>query len=128
MKISPGIKAELKPMLIGMVILNAAVSAVTLIFGFNPPMLIGLAVGCAFMCGNMLYLGFTVSRAVEMTVGRSKKVVVINYLLRYSILGLIVFLAYQTKYINALGIFIPLFYPKPVYAFNRFVIRKEEKL
>lgn len=124
--IAPEIKNELKPMLIGMIILNTAVSVLLFILGLGYAVVIGLFVGTAYMCGNMIYLGLSVSRAVKKTVSSSKKYMVMNYFLRYFILGAIVYFSYQVEFISPLGVIISLFYVKPVYAFNKFILRKEE--
>lgn len=114
------IKNELKNLYIGMAIINVIVFAITLLWGFSLSMLIGLIIGYAFMCWNMYYLGHTISKAVYRQKPNNKGFMVGNYALRYSILFILVLVAFFVDFINPVGIILPLFYPRVVLTINSF--------
>lgn len=126
MKISREIKQELKQLIIGMAILNAVAIAVVLFFSFRWQMTLGFLVGYFYMCFNLIFLGVTVTRATSQKSSPAKRTMFSGYALRYLVLGVVVFLCYQTKYINPIGIYVTLFYPKLVLAFSKVFRRKEE--
>lgn len=118
MKITPQIKTELVLLYKGMGIVNVIVFAISLFTGFKLSFLFGLIIGYIYICWNLYYLGYTISKSVYKTQKNAKRYMRGNYILRYAILVLIFGIAFNATFISTLGVVIPLFYPKIVLGFN----------
>lgn len=118
MKITPQIKGELVNLYKGMGIVNIIVFAISMFTGFKISFLLGLVVGYIYMCWNLYFLGYTITKSVYKSQQNAKRYLRGNYILRYFILVIIFGIAYKVPYISGLGVVIPLFYPKIVLGFN----------
>jgi len=118
------INSDLKILIVGMAILSILIFLISLFWGFKLSFLLGMTIGYLYMCWNLFHLNYTISKAVSNNADKAKRYMYYNYILRYSILVLIVYLAYSFAFISVLGVIIPLFFPKLVFLINTVFKRK----
>lgn len=126
MKNNNGLHHDIKKLVIGMSILSLIAFGISLIWGVKIDFLLGTLIGLAFSIFNMIYLGYTVTKAMNMEHGKAKKYLVSNYLFRYLVFGVIFALSVYSNYVNILALILPLFYPRIVLAVIAIFDRKEE--
>lgn len=114
--ISPLIK-KMYPFII---LANIPVWLLSLIWGFDVSMIIGLVVGTAYCILAQIYLGKTINYAVKFNEIKAKRLMISCYLLRFLGLGILCYLAVEFEFMNFVGILIPQLYPRIVLTFMGF--------
>ena len=134
--ISKMIKNELISLTPWIFIFDAAVYLISLIFlGLNYSMALGLILGTAVLYINLIQLGVSSENVVDRyninkDVKSSKRYMFSNYLLRYLIIGIAVYISLSVKLgflFNTVGVVLPLIYPKLIYLIKSLYDRKEDK-
>ena len=134
--ISKMIKNELISLTPWIFIFDAAVYLISLIFlGLNYSMALGLILGTAVLYINLIQLGISSENVVDRysinkDVKSSKRYMFSNYLLRYLIIGIAVYISLSVKLgflFNTVGVVLPLIYPKLIYLIKSLYDRKEDK-
>lgn len=108
------IRPLLKKMLPAMAVLNVAVYLVTLLWGFDYTMIVGLAVGYGCCCLRMYRLAANIRTAVRLPVGKAKVLMFRQYLLHFLLLGILGYVALKFDFMNFAGLMLPQFYPRIV--------------
>lgn len=124
MKITPQIKNELVYLYKSMAIVNIIVFAISLFTGFRISFLLGLIIGYLYICWNLYFLGYTISKSIYKSKQNAKRYIRGSYIFRYALLVVVFGIAYNVDFISILGVVIPLFYPKIVIGFNLFKGRR----
>ncbi|HNX64006.1 MAG TPA: hypothetical protein PKI60_02325 [Oscillospiraceae bacterium] len=134
--ISKMIKNELISLTPWIFIFDAAAYLISLIFlGLNYSMALGLILGTAVLYINLIQLGISSENVVDRyninkDVKSSKRYMFSNYLLRYLIIGIAVYISLSVKLgflFNTVGVVLPLIYPKLIYLIKSLYDRKEDK-
>ena len=134
--ISKMIKNELISLTPLIFIFDAAAYLISLIFlGLNYSMALGLILGTAVLYINLIQLGVSSENVVDRynlnkDVKSSKRYMFSNYLLRYLIIGIAVYISLSVKLgflFNTAGVVLPLIYPKLIYLIKSLYDRKEDK-
>ena len=134
--ISKMIKNELIYLTPWIFIFDAAAYLISLIFlGLNYSMALGLILGTAVLYINLIQLGVSSENVVDRynlnkDVKNSKRYMFSNYLLRYLIIGIAVYISLSVKLgflFNTAGVVLPLIYPKLIYLIKSLYDRKEDK-
>ena len=134
--ISKMIKNELISLTPLIFIFDAAAYLISLIFlGLNYSMALGLILGTAVLYINLIQLGISSENVVDRyninkDVKSSKRYMFSNYLLRYLIIGIAVYISLSVKLgflFNTAGVVLPLIYPKLIYLIKSLYDRKEDK-
>lgn len=120
-----GIKPLLKKLFPRMILLNIPVWIVTLIWGFDLTMIIGLAVGTAYSIVCCIYLADTINKAVECSQGKAKSMMMACYGLRFLGMGILGYLALSFDFMNFVGFILPQFYPRMVLTIMTFFEKKK---
>lgn len=126
MKIKGTLNNEIKNLVIGISVLCFLSFIFSLFWGLRIDYLIGTIIGLVFSCSNMIYLAYTVSKAVKMSQIKAKRYLMVNYFFRYFIFGVIFVFSVYSKHISTLAVTLPLFFPRIVLTFNLYFVRKEE--
>lgn len=122
--IQKSIKNELVMLLPRVLILDAAIYGVSLIFlGLNYTMLLGLLLGTAVLYLYLFLLAwFTEETVLRYKISGSEKsakgFMFLGYLLRYFVVGAAIYISFTVKFgflFNTFGVVIPLVYPKLIY-------------
>ena len=134
--ISKMIKNELISLTPLIFIFDAVAYLISLIFlGLNYSMALGLILGTAVLYINLIQLGISSENVVDRyninkDVKSSKRYMFSNYLLRYLIIGIAVYISLSVKLgflFNTAGVVLPLIYPKLIYLIKSLYDRKEDK-
>lgn len=134
--ISKMIKNELIYLTPWIFIFDAAAYLISLIFlGLNYSMALGLILGTAVLYINLIQLGVSSENVVDRynlnkDIKSSKRYMFSNYLLRYLIIGIAVYISLSVKLgflFNTAGVVLPLIYPKLIYLIKSLYDRKEDK-
>ena len=134
--ISKMIKNELIYLTPWIFIFDAATYLISLIFlGLNYSMALGLILGTAVLYINLIQLGVSSENVVDRynrnkDIKSSKRYMFSNYLLRYLIIGIAVYISLSVKLgflFNTAGVVLPLIYPKLIYLIKSLYDRKEDK-
>jgi len=120
---SKGLYQEVKNLVIYMAFLNSAIFILSLFWGFNIYLFLGLIAGLLFSCFNMIYLGYSINKSIEKSPEKAKRYLFINYILRYFVFCILFAISAKINLMCAIGLTIPLFYPKIIYLIKFF--RKE---
>ena len=127
MKADDKLNQELIRLIKGILLLSAVVYLFSIILGFHLDFLIGCVLGTAFSCWNMWYLSIVVRKSVGKSEKNAKRYLALNYFFRYFVFAIIFAASVYFYYISTLGVTIPVFYPRLIFAFNLLINRKEEK-
>lgn len=134
--ISKMIKNELIFLTPWILIFDVVAYLISLIFlGLNYSMALGLILGTAVLYINLIQLGISSENVVNRynlnkDVKSSKRYMFSNYLLRYLIIGIAVYISFSVKLgflFNTAGVVLPLIYPKLIYLIKSLYDRKEDK-
>lgn len=94
-------------------IMSAAAFVISLCFGFDVTMLLGLFVGWAYLCFCYIYLANTICSIARMTdINAAKTKMHICYAVRFIGLFLLCWIGFETDSLNVVGLLIPQFFPK----------------
>lgn len=119
-----GIKPLLKLMIPRMIALNLPVFAVTLVWGFDPSMLVGLAVGTVYSIACCVYLWKTINKAVEKGENKARALMMSCYLVRFLGLGVLGYFALSYDFMSFTGLLLPQFYPRIILSVMTFLEKK----
>lgn len=120
-----GIKPLLKKLFPRMIIINIPVWLITLLWGFDLTMIVGLAVGTAYSIFSCIYLANTINKAVECSQGKAKSMMIGCYLVRLLGIGFLGYLALSYDFMNFVGFLLPQFYPRIVLTIMTFIEKKK---
>lgn len=135
MMISKIIKNELVMLIPRVIILDSIIYVISIFFmGINYSMALGLILGTAAMFAYFISIGISVENVIlryKLTKNekKTKTIMFSNYLIRYLIIGLAIYLSFSLKFgflFNTFGVVIPLFYPKLIY-FMQSILNKKER-
>ena len=112
-------------MLLPMAVMTVVCWAVTLIWGFDVPTLIGFAIGYVYVVVCYEYLAWSCEKAVELDVRKGKRVMLTCYMVRYAGLFALSAAAMLTGYVNVIGVLVPQFYPRIILTAKEFFIKKK---
>lgn len=119
-----GIKPLLKLLFPKMIVANVPVWLITLIWGFDLTMIIGLAVGTLYAIISYIYLANTINKSVVNSVGRAKWMMMRCYLVRMFLLCFLGYVALKYDFMNFVGLLLPQFYPKIILTIMNFTEKK----
>lgn len=119
-----GIKPLLKKLLPAMAVLNLVVYPVTLIWGFDVTMIVGLVVGYFYSAFGCIYLAKTINAAVKRTKAKASAMMMSCYLIRFLGLGVLGYLALEYDFMNFVGLLLPQFYPKIILSLMTFLTKR----
>lgn len=111
---SSGISRIVSRMIPVMALLNVCVFLLTLFGGFSLDMLLGFAVGFAYLVWCYRYLARTVEKAVGLDVKKAKRLMLSCYCVRYGGMFALCFVGYWFGIFSPLGIAVPQLYPRIV--------------
>lgn len=120
-----GIKPLLKKLFPRMILFNIPVWLVTLIWGFDLTMIIGLVVGTAYSIVGCIYLADTINKAVSHSRGKAKRMMMNCYLVRMLGLGVLGYLALTYDFMNFVGFLLPQFYPRMILTIMNFLEKRK---
>ncbi|CBH22243.1 putative ATP synthase protein I [Acetoanaerobium sticklandii] len=99
----------------GIVFLDILLIAVLFILRkLDLAMLQGILIGSIYALLNFRLLAVSINRAVTMSPGRAQMFAGISYFGRFALSAVIILAAIKVDYINALGVIIPMFFPKVI--------------
>ena len=124
MKGKSPLRELVRSMLVPMAVMTLVCWAVTLIWGFDLPTLIGFALGFVYVCVCYEYLAFSCEKAVELDVQKGKRVMLTCYLVRFAGLFALSAAAMLTGWVNVIGILVPQFFPRIILTAKEFFLRK----
>lgn len=107
-----GIKPLLKKLFPAMTALNIPVWLVTLLWGFDITMIVGLAVGTVYSIFCCRYLAKTINSAILKSEGKAKAMMMSCYMVRFLGLGVLGYVALSFDFMNFVGLLLPQFYPR----------------
>ncbi len=109
------VRTTQKKILKGMLIATALLSVLCLILFDNPkPMIVGLFFGAIVSALLFIELGITLNRAVTMPPHKAQKYATSRYLLRFTIMGIVLYASIGAPHIHLLGTAMGLIIIKPV--------------
>lgn len=108
------IRPLLKKLIPYMAVMNVVVYPITLIWGFDLSMIVGLVVGFFYSAACLCFLASTINSAVLRPVGRAKFMMFRCYILHYLGLGILGYLALRFRFMNFAGLLLPQFYPRMI--------------
>lgn len=111
---SYGISKIVSRMIPVMAVINVCVFLLTLFGGFRLDMLVGFAVGFAYLVWCYRYLAKTVEKAVELDVKKAKRLMLSCYCARYGGMFVLCFVGYMSGLFSPIGIAVPQLYPRIV--------------
>jgi len=120
-----GIKPLLKKLFPRMIIINVPVWLITLIWGFDLTMIVGLAVGTAYSIACCIYLASTINEAVECSQGKAKGKMMSCYAVRMLGLCVLGYVALRYDFMNFVGFLLPQFYPRIILTIMNFLEKKK---
>ena len=120
-----GIKPLLKKLFPRMILINIPVWLITLFWGFDLTMMVGLAVGTAYSVACCIYLWKSIMRAVECSQGKAKAVMMSCYLVRFLGMGVLGYFALSFNFMNFVGFMLPQFYPRIILTIMTFFEKKK---
>lgn len=91
------------------------------------PIVKGFIFGGSIGVLNFLLLGNTIVKALKMSSHSAKIFVRINYLVRYIIIGVVLFVSVKAEYINAISVLIGLLLVKYIIVFVNFFEKRSYK-
>lgn len=118
------LRPVLKKLVIAMALINVLFYGLSLFWGFDLKTLLGFIVGYVYVNVCYFYLAYTVEKCVDMNVKRAKRLMLVCYVVRYTGLFLLCFVAMQFKIFNVIGIIIPQLYPRIAFGIIQFIERK----
>ncbi|SES83213.1 ATP synthase I chain [Natronincola peptidivorans] len=88
----------------GVLLVNSAIGVIG-VFIANPPLpfLVGLLFGTIISLLNFRLLSLTLNKAVKMQPHQAQAYTSIRYMIRYLIIGLVLYISIQAEYIHVLG-------------------------
>ncbi len=102
------------------ILMNIPVWLISLLWGFELSMIVGLVVGTVYCILAYIYLGKTINYAVNFGEIKAKRLMLSCYIIRFIGLGILGFLALKFSFMNFFGVLIPQFYPRIVLTFMGF--------
>lgn len=120
-----GIKPLLKKLFPRMIIINLPVWLITLLWGFDLTMIVGLAVGTAYSIICCIYLSNTINKAVLNSEGKAKAMMFSCYAVRMLGLGILGYVALKYDFMNFVGFLLPQFYPRIILTIMTFLEKKK---
>lgn len=120
-----GIKPLLKKLFPRMILMNIPVWLVTLIWGFDITMIVGLAVGTVYAIIGNMYLAETIDRAVGTSTSKAKAMMLGCYTARMLGLGILGYMALSFDFMNFAGVLLPQFYARIVLTVMQFSEKKK---
>ncbi len=99
----------------GIVVLDILLITILFILGkLDVPMLQGILIGSVYALLNFRLLAVSINRAVLMPPGKAQIFAGVSYFGRFALSAVIILAAIKADYINALGVIIPMFFPKVI--------------
>lgn len=93
--------------------LNAAMLAVCALTGrLDSPMLLGMLIGNAYAAVHFILIGVAAERVVQLTPAEAQRQMAAAYFLRLMLMSVVIIVGMKANFINALGVIVPLFFPK----------------
>lgn len=119
------LKDELKLIMPWSIAADVAAYLISLPFvGFGVAFPTGLLCGTLVMLVNFFVLWLSVRGSFRVSTQKAPPLMVVMYLVRFAIIGVVFYLTLQIEYVSTLAFIIPLFYPKIIYTVKA-LIKKE---
>ena len=88
----------------GVLIVNAIIGIISLFLIKTPlPFLLGLIFGTIISILNFRLLALTIEKAVKLEPGKAQTYTASRYMIRYFIVGIVLYVSIKANYINVLG-------------------------
>lgn len=116
---------ELSVILKGSAVMSVASFLITLIWGFELSMLIGMIIGYVYLVFCYCYLALTVCRATTLKDKKAAKRKMFScYAVRLGGLFILCWIGYMVSFINPIGVLLPQFFPRIALMINHFFFSK----
>lgn len=93
--------------------LNLAMLAVSLVTGYlDGAMVLGLLLGNAYAAVHFILIGVAAKAVVKLTPQEAQRWMAASYFLRMMLTSVVIIVGFKAPFINALGVILPLFFPK----------------
>lgn len=102
----------LKKIIPYMIVANIPVWLLSLIWGFDVTMVVGLCVGTAYCVLAYFYLAKTINLIVKLSKKKAQSLMFSCYVFRFLGLGILGYLALKYDFMNFVGLLLPQFYPR----------------
>lgn len=120
-----GIKPVLKKLFPFMIFLNIPVWLVTLFWGFDLSMIVGLGVGTAYAILSYIYLASVINNAVTKSHRKASAMMMSCYFVRMAGLTALGYVALRGEFMNFVGLILPQFYPRIGLSILTFINKKK---